>query len=44
MSARREALQEVRDAERELAASRGEQYAQVFDIGPRWDAGHPCRT
>jgi hypothetical protein len=25
-------------AERELAA-RGEQYAQVIDIGPRWDIG-----
>jgi hypothetical protein len=28
-------------AERELAAARAEQYAQVIDIGPRWDAGAP---
>jgi hypothetical protein len=29
------------EAERELAAARGEQYAQVIDIGPRWDIGAP---
>ncbi|MGH3187120.1 MAG: hypothetical protein ACRDOL_07665 [Streptosporangiaceae bacterium] len=28
-------------AERDLAAARGEQYARVIDIGPRWDAGAP---
>jgi hypothetical protein len=28
-------------AERDLAAARGEQYAQVIDIGPRWDVGAP---
>jgi len=28
-------------AERDLAAARGEQYAQVIDIGPRWDDGAP---
>jgi len=28
-------------AERELAAARGEQYAQVIEIGPRWDIGAP---
>jgi hypothetical protein len=28
-------------AERDLAAARGEQYAQVIDIGPLWDAGAP---
>jgi hypothetical protein len=29
------------EAERDLAAARGEQYARVIDIGPRWDAGAP---
>lgn len=28
-------------AERDLAAARGEQYAKVIDIGPRWDIGAP---
>ncbi len=28
-------------AERDLAAARGEQYAQVIDIGPCWDDGAP---
>jgi hypothetical protein len=28
-------------AERDLAAARGEQYARVIDIGPQWDAGAP---
>lgn len=28
-------------AERDLAAARGEPYAQVIDIGPRWDIGAP---
>ncbi len=28
-------------AERELASARGEQYAQVIDIGPGWDGGAP---
>ena len=28
-------------AERDLAAARGEQYAQVIDIGPRWNGGAP---
>lgn len=28
-------------AERDLAAAHGEQYAQVIEIGPRWDAGTP---
>jgi hypothetical protein len=28
-------------AERDLAAARGEQYARVIDLGPRWDAGAP---
>ena len=28
-------------AERDLAAARGEQYAQVIDIGQRWDTGAP---
>jgi hypothetical protein len=28
-------------AERDLALARGERYAQVINIGPRWDAGPP---
>jgi hypothetical protein len=28
-------------AERDLAAARGEQYAKVIDLGPRWDTGAP---
>ena len=28
-------------AERDLAAARGEQYAKVIDIGPRWSGGAP---
>lgn len=28
-------------AERDLAAAHGEQYARVIDLGPRWDAGAP---
>ena len=28
-------------AERDLALARGEQYAQVIEIGPRWDIGAP---
>jgi hypothetical protein len=41
MDARRAALKDQLVAERELAAARGEQYAQVIDIGPRWDIGAP---
>jgi hypothetical protein len=41
MGALREAWEQQLQAERELAAARGEQYAQVIDIGPRWDAGAP---
>jgi hypothetical protein len=37
MAAREQRLQ----AERDLAAARGEQYARVIDIGPQWDAGAP---
>jgi hypothetical protein len=41
MDAWRAALEDQLVAERELAAARGEQYAQVIDIGPRWDIGAP---
>ncbi len=37
----RAALAEQLQAERDLAAAQGEQYAQVIDIGPRWDGGAP---
>jgi hypothetical protein len=41
MDAWRAAREDQLTAERELAAARGEQYAQVIDIGPRWDVGAP---
>lgn len=41
MQAWRQALEEQLEAERDLAAARGEPYAQVIDIGPRWDIGAP---
>jgi hypothetical protein len=41
MPALRAAHDEQVQAERELAAARGEQYAQVIDLGPRWDTGAP---
>ncbi|HEY5990341.1 MAG TPA: hypothetical protein VIV12_28735, partial [Streptosporangiaceae bacterium] len=41
MAAWRAAYGDQLQAERELAAARGEQYAQVIDIGPRWDTGAP---
>lgn len=41
MGAWRAALDDQLAAERELAAARGEQYAQVIDIGPDWDTGAP---
>jgi hypothetical protein len=41
MQAWREAWQQQLQAERDLAAARGEQYAEVIDIGPRWDTGAP---
>lgn len=41
MPALRAAHDELLQAERELAAARGEQYAQVIDLGPRWDTGAP---
>jgi hypothetical protein len=41
MDAWRAALEDELQAERKLAAARGEQYAQVIDIGPRWDTGAP---
>jgi hypothetical protein len=37
----RAAFEDQLAAERELAAGRGEQYARVIDIGPRWDIGAP---
>jgi hypothetical protein len=37
----RAALGDELAAERDLAAARGEQYAQVIDIGPLWDSGAP---
>jgi hypothetical protein len=41
MDALRAAHEDQLTAERELAAARGEQYAQVIDIGPLWDIGAP---
>jgi hypothetical protein len=41
MAAWRAAYADQLQAERELAAARGEQYAQVIDIGHRWDTGAP---
>lgn len=35
------AFDELGQAERELAAGRGEQYAEVIDVGARWDVGAP---
>jgi hypothetical protein len=37
----RAALEQQLQAERDLAAARGEQYAVVIDVGPRWDIGAP---
>ena len=37
----RTAWEQQLQAERDLAAARGEQYATVIDIGPRWDIGAP---
>jgi len=37
----RAAYEQQLQAERDLAAARGEPYAQVIDIDPRWDAGAP---
>lgn len=37
----RQAFDELHTAEREVAAARGEQYAEVIDIGGRWDVGAP---
>jgi hypothetical protein len=41
MDARQAARADQLKAERGLAAARGEQYAQVIEIGPYWDAGAP---
>lgn len=41
MPALRAAHDEQLQPERELAAARGEQYAQVIGLGPRWDTGAP---
>jgi hypothetical protein len=41
MQAWRAAWDEQLQAERDLAAAHGEPYAQVIDIGPRWDIGAP---
>jgi WD40 repeat protein len=41
LDAWRAAREDQLKAERDLASARGEQYAQVIDIGPRWDAGAP---
>jgi hypothetical protein len=41
MDAWRSAWEDQLKAERKLAAADGEQYAQVIDIGPRWDTGAP---
>jgi len=37
----RAAREDQLKAERDLASARGEQYAQVIKIGPRWDVGAP---
>jgi len=44
MDAWREAWTDRLTAERDLAAARGEQYAQVIETGPRWDADRRCRA
>jgi hypothetical protein len=41
MAAWRGAWQEQLRAEGDLAAARGEQFAQVIDLGLRWDSGAP---
>ena len=41
LTAWRSAAQNVLSAERALAASRGEPFAQVIDLGFRWDTGAP---
>lgn len=41
VAAWRTAVQDELQAERDLAAARGEPYAQVIDIGPGWDTGAP---
>ncbi len=41
MRAWRLAREDQLEAERDLAAARGEPYARVIDIGPRWDVGAP---
>lgn len=41
LAAAREAGRRVHEAERALAAARGEPYATVLDLGFRWDAGAP---
>lgn len=41
MDALRAAWEDQLKAERDLAAAHGEQYAQIIDIGPRWDTGAP---
>jgi hypothetical protein len=41
LDAWRAAREDQLKAERDLASARGEQYAQVIDIGPRWDVGAP---
>jgi hypothetical protein len=41
MAAWRSARQDKLRAERDLAAARGGQYAQVIDIGPHWNTGAP---
>ena len=35
------AFDDLHEAERALAAARGEQYAEVIDVGARWDVGAP---
>lgn len=41
MRAWRAGWEQQPQAERDLAAARGEQYAEVIEVGPRWDAGAP---
>ena len=41
MQAWRAGWEQQLQAERDLAAARGEQYAKVIEVGPRWDAGAP---
>jgi hypothetical protein len=44
MDARRAAWEDQLKAERDVASARGEQYAQVIEVGPRWDISNRSRA